>query len=55
MGGEFNKVLEVVPCGDIWICAFHGLEKILVVVVTNHFVQLISELGTRGPGARGAS
>ena len=54
MAGKLNQVLEVVPCGDIWVGALHGLEKILVVVVTNHFVQLISELGTRGPGARGA-
>ena len=54
MGGEFNKVLEAVPCGDIWVGALHGLEKILVVVVINHFVQLISELGTGGLGACGA-
>ena len=54
MAGKFNEVLEAVPCGDIWIGTFHGLKNILMVIVVNHFVQLISELGTGGPGACGA-
>ena len=54
MAGKLNEVLEAVPCGFVWIGTFHGLEKILVVVVINNFVQLISELGTGGPGACGA-